>query len=283
MLDKFAQELRETREAQNISLKEMAEATRIDMKFLEAIDKGNFAFLPDLYVKAFIKNYAKQVGLNPEVTIKKFEAAKAGKSFDLPKQESEPAVVKQEEVHTRPRPPKPPIQMSRPPEQKETRSADQNRIIAIAAIVGIIVIGVILWFLLKGDSDDIVVEKPIEQIIDERKPRFEDSEPQQQNPLAFNSDEITSSDSLYLTISASDTAWVRIYSDDSRSDEFLLFPNSQKRVIARNNFKITFGNSKGIQLRLNNQPLNFTSRGMNVSHVEIDRNGLRYLNNPPGN
>ncbi|MCK7516561.1 MAG: helix-turn-helix domain-containing protein [Ignavibacteriales bacterium] len=53
----------------------MAAKTRIDFKFLEAIDNGNFSFLPDLYVKAFIKQYAKAVDLDEQETIKKYEDA----------------------------------------------------------------------------------------------------------------------------------------------------------------------------------------------------------------
>jgi cytoskeletal protein RodZ len=48
----------------------MAARTRIDLKFLEAIDNGNFSFLLDLYVKAFIKQYAKAVDLDEQETIK---------------------------------------------------------------------------------------------------------------------------------------------------------------------------------------------------------------------
>ena len=48
MLDKYAEELREAREKKGITLQQMAAKTRIDIKFLEAIDNGNFSFLPEL-------------------------------------------------------------------------------------------------------------------------------------------------------------------------------------------------------------------------------------------
>ncbi len=79
MLDKFAEELRQAREENEITLQQMAAKTRIDIKFLEAIDNGNFSFLPTIYVRAFIKQYAKTVGLDEEETIKNYEAAKQGK------------------------------------------------------------------------------------------------------------------------------------------------------------------------------------------------------------
>ena len=38
------------------------------------------------------------------------------------------------------------------------------------------------------------------------------------------------------------------------------FPNSQKNIVAGNNYKITIGNSGGIELNLNNKPLNFEGK-----------------------
>ena len=76
MLDKFADELRQQRESAGLTLQQMATRTRIDLKFLEAIDQGNFSFLPDLYVKAFVKQYAKTIGLDENVALKKFEGKK---------------------------------------------------------------------------------------------------------------------------------------------------------------------------------------------------------------
>ena len=90
MLDKFADELREKREQSGITLLQMANKTRIDIKFLEALDQGNFSFLPELYVKAFIKQYAKEVGFDEDETIKRYEAAKEGRLFQQEEQIPEP-------------------------------------------------------------------------------------------------------------------------------------------------------------------------------------------------
>ncbi|MCZ7614845.1 MAG: helix-turn-helix domain-containing protein [Ignavibacteriaceae bacterium] len=82
MLDRFAEQLKKARLKKGLSLQQIAAKTRIDIKFLEAIDNGNFGFLPDLYVKAFIKQFAKSVDLDENETIKKYEDALAGKIID---------------------------------------------------------------------------------------------------------------------------------------------------------------------------------------------------------
>ena len=65
----------------SISLQQLATKTRIDIKFLEYIEDGNFSFLPELYVRAFLKEYIKFVGLDEKLIFKKYEAYKLGKEY----------------------------------------------------------------------------------------------------------------------------------------------------------------------------------------------------------
>jgi len=76
MFDQIADELKNVREKQGLSLAQVANKSKIDIKFLEAMEQGDFSFLPDLYVRAFVKNFARTVGLNENRIFKKYEAAK---------------------------------------------------------------------------------------------------------------------------------------------------------------------------------------------------------------
>ena len=67
MLENFAEELKCCQRKLNLSLQQFAAKTRIDLKFLEAIEDGDFTFLPDIYVKAFIKDYSNIVGLDRNI------------------------------------------------------------------------------------------------------------------------------------------------------------------------------------------------------------------------
>ncbi|KAF0139643.1 MAG: transcriptional regulator XRE family [Stygiobacter sp.] len=79
-LQKFAEELRVTREAKEISILQISNRTKIDPKFLNAIENADFDILPELYVRAFIKEFAQTIDLNPKETIQKYELAKTGKT-----------------------------------------------------------------------------------------------------------------------------------------------------------------------------------------------------------
>ncbi|MBP1991268.1 helix-turn-helix domain-containing protein [Paenibacillus eucommiae] len=58
--------LKKARLDQKITLDDMEETTKIRKRYLEAIEEGNYKVLPgSFYVRAFIKNYAEAVGLDP--------------------------------------------------------------------------------------------------------------------------------------------------------------------------------------------------------------------------
>src|SRR5690625_5131544 len=61
----IADKLRETREAKNLSLEEIQEKTKIQKRYLRAIEEGNFHILPgSFYARAFIKEYAQALGID---------------------------------------------------------------------------------------------------------------------------------------------------------------------------------------------------------------------------
>jgi transcriptional regulator with XRE-family HTH domain len=71
----LAQRIRDARAARNISFDEAERATKIRRKYLEAIEAGDFAQLPDgPPSRGFIKNYARYLGLDPQKSLSNFEA-----------------------------------------------------------------------------------------------------------------------------------------------------------------------------------------------------------------
>ena len=57
--------LKAKRESQRISLREVANATRIREAVLRAIEEDKYEDLPQIYVKSFLTAYAKHLGLDP--------------------------------------------------------------------------------------------------------------------------------------------------------------------------------------------------------------------------
>ncbi|MBT2681426.1 DUF4115 domain-containing protein [Bacillus sp. ISL-35] len=59
--------LKEAREAKGLSLDELQSITKIQKRYLLGIEEGNYSMMPGkFYVRAFIKQYAEAVGLDPD-------------------------------------------------------------------------------------------------------------------------------------------------------------------------------------------------------------------------
>lgn len=127
--------LRAEREAKGITLEDLQEITKIQKRYLLGIEEGNYAPIPgNFYVRAFIKQYAEAVGLEPEEIFHEY-AADIPASFhdDLPEQLSR--------VSTR-----------------KTVSSTDSRVFDIIPklLVGVFVIGAIfaIWFIFQSVAGD---------------------------------------------------------------------------------------------------------------------------------
>ena len=69
----FGGRLREARERRGISLRQIANATKIAVAVLEALERNDISRLPGgIFGRAFVRSYAVEVGLDPERTIQEF-------------------------------------------------------------------------------------------------------------------------------------------------------------------------------------------------------------------
>jgi cytoskeleton protein RodZ len=71
----FGSKLREARERRGISLRQIANATKISIGALEALERNHLSRLPGgIFSRAFVRSYAIEVGLDPDATIQEFIA-----------------------------------------------------------------------------------------------------------------------------------------------------------------------------------------------------------------
>ncbi|MGM9926318.1 MAG: helix-turn-helix domain-containing protein [Bacillus sp. (in: firmicutes)] len=66
--------LKEAREKKGLSLDDLQNITKIQKRYLVGIENGNYEMMPGkFYVRAFIKQYAEAVGLEPEEVFEQFK------------------------------------------------------------------------------------------------------------------------------------------------------------------------------------------------------------------
>ena len=69
----FGARLREARERKGVSLRDIAERTKISVRALEALEQDDIARLPGgIFSRGFVRSYAAQVGLDPEAAVEDF-------------------------------------------------------------------------------------------------------------------------------------------------------------------------------------------------------------------
>ncbi len=69
--------LREHRELRRMSVEEISRATRVPVSSLERLESDRFDELPgEVFVRGFLKSYARAVGLNPDEVLARFTASR---------------------------------------------------------------------------------------------------------------------------------------------------------------------------------------------------------------
>lgn len=71
----FGEWLRRQREMREISLRDIADRTKISLRYLEAMEADRFELLPaPIFAKGFLKEYARYVGLSPDEVVNHYLA-----------------------------------------------------------------------------------------------------------------------------------------------------------------------------------------------------------------
>jgi cytoskeletal protein RodZ len=86
-MSSFGDEFRRERELREISLREVAEATKISLRHLEALEQNSFESLPGgVFNRGFVRAYAEFIGIDPEAMVNAYlmeqQTQSTGKQHD---------------------------------------------------------------------------------------------------------------------------------------------------------------------------------------------------------
>ena len=93
--------LKAKRESQRISLREVADTTRISESVLRAIEEDRYEDSPHIYVKSFLSAYAKHLGLDPTDVIMLHQKHVEKLSFSKSQMLKHPPAFRRKRVHVR--------------------------------------------------------------------------------------------------------------------------------------------------------------------------------------
>lgn len=253
----LSEDLRTARQAKQLTLQQVADITLVNVKFLEAIDRGDFSFMPQAYVRAFLREYAQVVGMDAKETMERYENETAPKP---PATEHRPA----ESAPT----------VEAPKEEPEPSGGFSARPawLVTAAIALFTLVVIMLALQDRPDQESAVQEIPFRDMVRESEERAAERLGGRPEPLP---EEILPADSLTLLAVTLDSVWVQMTIDNQNPREYIFPPSRRATWKARERFVVTVGNAGGIQFTLNQTSLGTLGvSGAVVRNVEFNRRTL---------
>ncbi|MCF7886366.1 MAG: helix-turn-helix domain-containing protein [Candidatus Marinimicrobia bacterium] len=262
----FYKKIKAKRQALGYSLEQISENTKINIKYLRAIEEGDFSILPQTYIKLFLKSYAEELNLDASKILEEFERYKfteglgGDKTGDV---ENETKKVNKLSIS--------------PGGNKKN----------LATIIIIIVIFFIIIFTLKKVLDTSSKEKDnsiplnVSEIpIEEEKTDTLKKETTQVLPetlkTKINQDTTQFADSSNLVLRANfqDSCWINLVIDEEDTIDAIFLENNLVNWSAENNFKMKIGKPKAItSLSLNGRDLGPVGNDTPVI-LFINQNGI---------
>ena len=272
MVENFGSYLKHERELRGVPLEEISGATKIHIRFLQALEDNQFDELPgEVFIKGYIRSYANTIGSDVEEMLNIYEESVGNKSIE-----------------------------NNSDSVSESNTSAKNFL--GFALIGLIILALIFGvrFLIYSKNNSPVknaelIEKqnvtppssPLPaKTLEEKIPlTIEDNllkesdvpvpqEPQvlvveldssKQKPdieNQINSLVLTDKENppvlekpLKLTIKVKNNSWFNMTIDDFREEDFILPADGEKSYWANNVFRLTIGNKQGTEIILNGKKL----------------------------
>jgi len=267
-LASFGEELRREREIRGISLKEIADATKISKRFLEAIERNDHKTLPaPVFTRGFVREYARYLGLNADEMVNRYNFGAVG----------DDRIEQSAHLERLTTPQAPPLPGKKQPLKGIPPAyARVDRNVYILIIVVVALAGVSYWALkhrreTRANEERLAAEArtaaPVPPPV--VAPVQTASAPPEANVPA----------KLVLSIEITDSSWVKLDADGQSVINDELGRGYHRTVEAKDTFRFrTIGNAAGIVLTLNDLRVPALGREGQVLHdVVLDRATLQKI------
>ncbi|MBU2227368.1 MAG: DUF4115 domain-containing protein [Proteobacteria bacterium] len=251
------EDLKAVRERGGLSLRDVFKTTRVSLVNLAAVENSDFARLPPpIYARAFIRKYARAVGIDEKPLLENYERYLEGL-----------------------RPPCEETAVRKPWPEKGRRY--QFLCLSLAAVI---VAGILVYALFLYDqSGTAVLPAPSA----ESPPAQEKTEPvsapsalapsaqaaPSSPPVAVETTGppavITAGEKRHLIIEVRETTWVRITADRNPPYQALLKPGDRIERTASDYFQLDIGNAGGINLTFEGKSLGSPGKSGQVVHMRL--------------
>lgn len=254
----LGKELIELRLIKGLTLKQVSELTRINIKYLENLENNNFNFLPEIYVRSFLKSYVRAIDGDEKYIFQLFDEITKHKNEDITENKSE-------------------IEKNIPQKEKEEKKDFFSFYKTLNAknikiILGLIFLITLVLIIIHNTKNEI---RETEKIKSKKSDTIETIKSEN---LSEDFNNIVISDSLLLGITSTDSVWIRVKMDNIKVSEVYMLKNENKYFKAKDKFELLIGNAGAISLTMNGKELPFEGMKGSVKKIEIDRTGIKLIN-----
>ena len=262
MVENFGSYLKHERELRGVPLEEISGATKIHIRFLQALEDNKFDELPgEVFIKGYIRSYANIIGTDVEEMLNIYEESVGNKTEN--------------------------ISESVPPSNISAKT------FLVFALLGLIILALIFGvrFLISSKNNQPArnaelngkqnVEPPaplpIKSLEDKLLKESDAPLPEKSQALITELDSLkqksdienqinslvpTDNESqlvlekpLKLTIKVKNNSWFNMTIDDFREEDFIISAGEEKSYWGNNVFRLTIGNKQGSEIILNGKKL----------------------------
>lgn len=213
------QELKRERELRGISLKEIADSTKINMRFLQALENDQMDFLPGkFFTKGIIRTYADYIGLEADKILNIY--------YETLRREQEEE-EREENSHSS--------------EAKDIKN--RSRIQSAAWIIFVLAVFLIVFFIFK----DRLIPRENEHVVIFSRTAIPPPHPPDLRTLI-------ETERIHLDIFFEELTWLRVYADGKLVLDGLQPAGKKTAVFASSRLVINTGNAGGMVYSINGQP-----------------------------
>lgn len=239
-MEAFGEYLRSLRDEKGISLDEIAQRTKIAYSNLDFLEQDRFDLLPPkVFVKGFIRSYVKELGLEPDEALRRFE--EFIREGEVPDYAAEGHPVFREYT----------------PLPSFIGSTVFTTVLTAA---GAVALGILLLTgitrLFVWNSDPGVV-RPAVTTVAPAEPAAAAGAGREEPAArtAFSEPPRTQAGRKVLEIKARANSWIRVQPDGGPAEELLMAPGDVQIFTAKEGFQVQTGNAGGIRLRFDGREL----------------------------
>jgi cytoskeleton protein RodZ len=262
----FGRYLKAVRLQKGISLKHVAEETKIGMDTLLSIEREEHQHLPvEVYVKGFIRSYSKAIGADGDLAIQNYQNSR---NIFQRSAQSENDLKKAE------------------------KGFWPRLLLSLGALVFFMVLSISGIYILKenpqpdrpsesqstkASTGDTPLSEPEPSQPSEEEQRKGGEQPKPEALQEFqpvvdlnsSSGEAVSEERLLLHIKASEETWVKVIVDNRNANEYTLKPGDRLALEASLGYNLLIGNAGGLSLTLNGEPVEVPGRSGQVVTIQI--------------